>query len=34
VAAAEHLYLGSADARFELALDLLLDGISLRQRIH
>ncbi len=31
VAVAEHLYLGSADSRFEAALDLLLDGIS-RQR--
>ncbi|MEQ1874032.1 MAG: TetR/AcrR family transcriptional regulator [Ilumatobacteraceae bacterium] len=34
VAAADHLYLGSADSRFEAALDLLLDGISAQQRIH
>ena len=34
VAVAPHLYLGSADSRFEAALDLLLDGISAQQRIH
>ena len=34
VAVAEHLYLGSADSRFEAALDLLLDGISAQRRIH
>ena len=34
VAAAEHLYLGSADSRFEAALDLLLDGISAQRRVH
>ncbi len=34
VAVAEHLYLGSADSRFEAALDLLLDGISLLRRTH
>ncbi len=33
VAVAPHLYLGSADTRFEAALDLLLDGISAQQRI-
>ena len=31
VAVAPYLYLGSADARFEVALDLLLDGISLQR---
>lgn len=34
VAAAEHLYLGTADSRFVAALDLLLDGIAAQQRIH
>ncbi|MCE9623443.1 MAG: TetR/AcrR family transcriptional regulator [Actinomycetia bacterium] len=34
VAIADHLYLGSADSRFEAALDLLLDGISLQRRVH
>ena len=34
VAVADHLYLGSADTRFEAALDLLLDGISAQRRIH
>ena len=33
VAAAEHLYRGSADDRFEAALDLLLDGIEARCKI-
>lgn len=33
VAVAEHMYLGSADSRFEAALDLLLDGISAQRRI-
>ncbi len=33
VALAEHLYLGSADTRFEAALDLLLDGISAQRRV-
>ncbi len=33
VSVAEHLYLGSADSRFEAALDLLLDGISAQQPI-
>lgn len=30
---APHLYQGSADSRFELALDLLLDGISAQRRV-
>ncbi len=34
VALAKHLYLGSADSRFEAALDLLLDGISAQRRVH
>ena len=34
VAVAAYLYLGSADSRFEAALDLLLDGISAQQRTH
>lgn len=34
VAVAPHLYLGSADERFADALDLLLDGICARYRIH
>jgi len=33
VAVAEHLYLGTADSRFEAALDLLLDGISLQRPV-
>ncbi|CAN5663658.1 TetR/AcrR family transcriptional regulator [soil metagenome] len=32
VAVAEYLYLGSADSRFEAALDLLLDGISAQRQ--
>ena len=34
VAVADHLYIGSADSRFEAALDLLLDGISAQRRVH
>ena len=34
VAVADHLYLGTADSRFEAALDLLLDGISAQRRVH
>jgi len=33
VAAAAHLYHGSADSRFEFALDLLLDGITAQRSI-
>ena len=34
VAVADHLYLGTADSRFEAALELLLDGISAQRRVH